>query len=296
MNIHSEEGQFKQIQTITKVYHDKYMFTRLKQALRIRKTNLEVEKSDKIEKIYIPPTPEQDEENKARSMRRTQKTISDLIDSNDFELFPTFTFNPAHIDVKDDEAVKKKFIQWIKNAQKKQFRLYGDNFAYVIVPERHKSGVLHFHGVFHNYRLEIYDTGFKDRSKRKIYKLRDYDKIGFSNTTKIGDKAKTANYVKKYITKELSETEAGKKRYWASKGLKMPDRVDDLHLAQVLAQPSAQKEDATMWENEYCEIWTIPRKKNVIDKPLLSPQNNHDSVKPWQKNASVSPYKTEASA
>lgn len=244
------------------MYPDKVKFIRLKKALKIAKSSFELEKGVLDDPVKTAISPEKAEENKERSIRRTQDIISDLIDCNDFELFPTFTFNPAKIDVTNDEIVKKKLTEWLNNANKKQKRLYGDNFDYVIVPERHKSGVLHFHGVLHNYRLEIYDTGFKDRSKRKIYKLRDYDRIGFSNTTKISDKAKTANYIRKHITKELNETEFGKKRYWASRGLKLPQKVYDLDLDKVIVQENLSKkpETVTFFENEWCEIWSFQRK------------------------------------
>lgn len=150
----------------------------------------------------------------ASSLQRTKTTISDYVSANDFDLFVTFTFDPKLVDSMDEKLAKSKMDNWLSNSRRSS-----PSFAYIIVAEYHKSGAIHFHGVFANYLGSLTDS-HRRKNAKAIYNLEKW-KYGFSTATKIENKEKTSNYIKKYITKEMIII-GNKKRYWASKNLKKP--------------------------------------------------------------------------
>jgi hypothetical protein len=174
-------------------------------------SNASIAYNDKTQKLI-------DEENLARSIRRTKTQLRDLVQCNDFDLFGTITFDKRKIDRQDVELCKKSVTRWIDNLQKKYSR-----FDYLLIPELHKDGALHFHALFKDYPGELTDSGHKDNSKRIVWHLSDYKK-GFTNFSYIGSVERTATYIGKYITKDTPVIQ-GKKRYFASRGLKRPTRI-----------------------------------------------------------------------
>lgn len=170
------------------------------------------------------------------SQLRAKKMVYDLARSNDWEYFITFTFNPDKVNSYDYQETSIVMSQWIKNHRK----LHAPGMRYVIVPELHKSGRYHFHGMFSNMGLiKFIDSGKKDKSGRVIYNVGNY-KLGFTTATKIDDSKATALYIGKYITKELSAEIKYRKRYWRSRNLNEPivkksvfdssDRINELEL------------------------------------------------------------------
>lgn len=167
---------------------------------------------------------ETDEE---RSIRRTRKAIKDITLCNTFELFATFTFKE---DRQNTAGSKQKMSNWLNNQRKRTGK-----FNYLIVSELHKDGQsLHFHSLLGGYRgkvvrsLNVNGTPKVSRG-RDAYHLPSYQ-LGFTDVKLIDSKqdshTKIASYIQKYITKDLL-TFAGKKRYWASRGLARPTIEDN---------------------------------------------------------------------
>lgn len=186
---------------------------------------------------YVEKTPEEIEEERKHSeyqnLRRSKTNIQDYILSNDFDLFVTLTFNSER---DDDERCFKKLDNWLRYMRKKHGK-----FRYILIPERHKTGELHFHGVFGDFKGGLTDSTKKYKGKT-IYNLTEWN-YGFTNCSKIIDKKKTASYVTKYMTKNLHDSvEKGKKKYWSSRGLRKPDVI---YLDEPLfedVQPSFQSD------------------------------------------------------
>ena len=129
----------------------------------------------------------------------------------------TMTFNPEKVDSFDYAECSKKLSQWLKDVRKR----YAPDIRYLFVPELHKSGRYHFHGLLADIgSLCLVDSGHRDNGQI-IYNIDNY-KLGFTTATKILDKQRTATYIGKYITKELSGHIKGKKHYWASRNLDLP--------------------------------------------------------------------------
>ena len=111
----------------------------------------------------------------------------------------------------------KKLSQWLKNMKKQC-----PDMIYIVVPEQHKSGRWHFHGLFANVdNMKFVDSGIVQNGKR-VYNVGKY-RLGFSTATHIEDLSKTVSYLCKYITKDLCVNTKGKKRYWASRNVKLPE-------------------------------------------------------------------------
>jgi hypothetical protein len=175
-----------------------------------------------------------DAESCARSMRRARAKVRRLALANDFKWFVTLTLDPAKVDTKEGAAVVKKLNAWASNAVQRH------GLQYILVPERHKKGGIHFHGFF-NDALEMVDSGTlrapwakrprKPRSKaeraawlahgaRVVYNVPGWG-LGFSTAMELhGEYPAAVAYVCKYIGKD-GEKPAGR-WYYSGGGLAEP--------------------------------------------------------------------------
>ena len=159
------------------------------------------------------------------SYNRTRQVIFDLCMSNMWEYFVTFTFSAEKVDRYSYEDCSKKMVYWINNVKKK----FSPELKYVVVPEQHKDGAWHFHGVFSNVgSLSFVDSGRKDNKGRIVYNLYEY-KFGFTTATIVGDNLSTCLYIQKYISKDMCKNLFNKKRYWCSRNLDRPVISKQLH-------------------------------------------------------------------
>lgn len=185
-----------------------------------------------------------DEESQRVSYRRTKRILFDILKCNRWEWFFTLTFNPDKVDGFDYVETTRKLSKWLNN-----MRRNCPNMKYVVVPEQHPtSGRWHFHGLFANVDNMVFvDSGKRDKKGRVIYNVGKY-RLGFSTATKIDDVAKSISYVTKYVTKELCEVTYGKKRYWRSRNVDMPN-VYELSISdKTLLRELCEKEK--IYKNE----------------------------------------------
>lgn len=160
----------------------------------------------------------------SNSLKRTKSNIYDIARSNDWELFVTITFNPEKVDSFDYSLVGKKLNNWLTRMKKAS-----PDMKYIIVPEQHKSKRWHFHGLFSNCSdaFKLVDSGHLDAGGKVIYNIGAF-KAGFTTATYVTDAKKCANYILKYITKDLVEVSKNKKRYWASRNVNVPVQNDEI--------------------------------------------------------------------
>lgn len=157
---------------------------------------------------------EQEERCLRSSMGRTVNKVYYLARSNDWEWFFTLTFNPEIVDSFDYAACTEKLSNWFIT-----MRRSCPGIKYIVVPELHKSGRWHFHGLFANCdNLGFVDSGKRTKSGDVIYNVGKY-RLGFSTATKVRDPRRVTRYIGKYITKDLCAVTKGKKRYWCSRNL-----------------------------------------------------------------------------
>ena len=151
-----------------------------------------------------------------RSMRRARGKLRRLALANDFKYFVTLTLDPAKVDSHDGEAVVKKLNAWCSNAVQRH------GLRYILVPERHKKGGIHFHGFFNDAfaaldsgtirvpwakkprrpRSEAERTEWLEAGGRIVYNLPGWS-LGFTTAMELyGDYPAAVAYVCKYIGKD----------------------------------------------------------------------------------------------
>ena len=163
-----------------------------------------------------------------RSMRRARGKLRRLALANDFRWFVTLTIDPEKCDSFDGAMVVKKLNAWASNmVQRKGLR-------YILVPERHKSGRIHFHGFF-NDCLEVVDSGHTDKQGHKIYNLPQWS-LGFTTAIELyDDYVQAVGYVCKYVGKQ-GEKPAGR-WYYSGGDLREPEvAYAEISPAELLAE------------------------------------------------------------
>ena len=156
------------------------------------------------------------------SRNRTIQKVYEVTRSNMWEWFITLTFNPEKVNSFEYTEVSQVLSKWLNNLKSR----YAPDLKYIIVPELHKSGRYHFHGLIADTGNMIFeDSGHKTFGGETIYNLGNY-KLGFTTATKINDVSRASSYITKYITKDLCATTANKKRYWCSRNLNDVDITD----------------------------------------------------------------------
>ena len=159
-------------------------------------------------------TPEEIEHTKQRNLSKVKTKIRDYCLSNNFTFFWTITFEDNRYDYAD---AFDRMSRWLEKMRKKHGK-----FDYIMIPETHKDGAIHFHGVTGGFDGQIVDSGVKHKGA-KVFNCPEWE-YGFTTLTAIRSRKKCASYITKYFTKEMQNTIVGKgkKKYWCSRGLRLP--------------------------------------------------------------------------
>lgn len=164
---------------------------------------------------------------------RSKNLIYDYARSNHWEWFLTFTFDGSKVDRFDYSLCSSKISKWLNNMKNR----YCPDMVYLVVPEQHKNGAWHFHGLFSSCDgLNMIPSGYYDKSGHLIYNIGRY-KWGFTTATKVGDSSKASAYLCKYVTKSLCDVTKGRHRYWVSSNALKPvveDYMIDFNLMDFL--------------------------------------------------------------
>lgn len=148
------------------------------------------------------------------SFNRTKNKIYNYARANCWEWFVTFTFNPQKVDSFNyDEVVNcmSSFLWYMKRTSK-------TDLQYLIVPEKHKSGRFHLHGIFSNIDMSIWKFTFSHHFTKTgipIYNIAGFP-YGFSTATQVQDTVRVSHYIAKYITKDMFSAIKNRKRYWST--------------------------------------------------------------------------------
>lgn len=152
-----------------------------------------------------------------RSVRRSRTTVKDIIMSNKFDYWCTFTFDKTKVDRYDMDKCRTKMSNWLHRQH-----AHSPKLKYVIVPELHQDGALHFHALLANFNGRLKDSGRKTKSGQSILNATGY-RSGFTEFVKIdGNNEALSRYMTKaYITKQMPLF-SGRKRFWTSRNLTRP--------------------------------------------------------------------------
>lgn len=158
------------------------------------------------------------------STYRSKIEIFDIARSNQWDYFVTLTLDKQQVDRYDYDAVVKKMLMFTQYLRRHKCQ-------WLIVPELHKDGAFHFHGLLRDPagNLTLKYWGQKHTKAGEWYD--EYDlvgySLGFTSVSKVRDQARVSSYITKYTTKDLLKSvPKGRKRYWASRGLLRPKKED----------------------------------------------------------------------
>lgn len=172
--------------------------------------------------------------NLMRAKRRARSAVADLALSNEFKYFVTLTLDKEKVNRYDEKEVIRKLNNWLDN------RVRRNGLIYILVPERHKDGAIHFHGFFNDalpvVDSETLDTGAgkpkKPRSNAQrqrwlsdgahvVYNLPKWS-LGFSTAIELyGNYEAAVGYVCKYISK--AQEKIGGRWYYSGGDLARPE-------------------------------------------------------------------------
>lgn len=173
---------------------------------------------------------EERERNKRHAVRnsycRTVQNIYAYARQCEWEYFVTLTYSKEKCDRYSFSDCMRLACNWFKNQRNR----YAEDMQYIIVPERHKDGAWHVHGLIANCgAMKFVDSGHK-YGDRPIYNLDGWEN-GFSTAVQVVDTRKISGYITKYITKDLCEVTEGKRRYYRS--LNIPEPTETEFLVEV---------------------------------------------------------------
>lgn len=164
------------------------------------------------------------EERTKRQVYAIRRRIKGYAFSNNFRWFVTLTFNPEKVDSLDYETAKNTLLKWCRRMRDRY-----KQFDYLMIPELHKSGAVHFHGLLGDIPASFVEAANPKNGKtiirqgRQVFNLTDWE-YGFSDCEEIESPERAASYITKYVTTALLADKKmyNKKRYFNSQGLKKP--------------------------------------------------------------------------
>lgn len=194
---------------------------------------LNCEEVGKDEKEKISKKKSKDNDVRQDNLKRAKEKVFDIALCNDWNYFITLTLDPQKVDRYDTENINKVVKKWLDNSVQRK------NLRYLMLPELHKDGAVHFHGLV-NSSLKMTDSqtfivpgkkkpvkkltldklGFsaEDEAVRRVFNIDDW-KLGFSSAINLDDNCEAvAKYITKYITKDCQKI-MGKFYYAGGKGL-----------------------------------------------------------------------------
>ena len=162
---------------------------------------------------------------------------------NKWDFFFTGTLNPDKWTRDSLSPFMVTLSQWVRDMRKS----YGWKFDVLLVPEHHKDGSWHVHGLIAGLpsfaygrfvQLDLREVGLGwlyplKLVKGDFYNWYDFaDKFGFCSLAPVRDPVATAFYITKYISKDLSQRagDVGQHLYFHSRPLKQACKASDVYI------------------------------------------------------------------
>lgn len=170
-----------------------------------------------------------------RARRRARAAVADIGRANEFKLFVTLTLDASRVNRYDPAITGRELRRWLSHQVQRR------GLVYVLVPELHEDGALHFHGLFNDV-LPRQDSGTIKRTgakrpqrprsaKERAAWLEDGGQVcynlpgwpyGFTTALELqGDYRRAVAYVCKYIGKDSQKI--GGRWYYSGGQLKRPE-------------------------------------------------------------------------
>lgn len=173
------------------------------------------------------------------NVARARSRVRELASCNPWDYFATFTIDGHKQDRFNLAMYSKRLGEWFGNFN----RDYKAHVSYLVVPEQHKNGAYHAHGLLSGIpagALTVNEHGHLDWPR---YRAR----FGFISLDPVRDRLACAAYITKYVSKDLDSThhEKGEHLFYASRGLEGRQR-----LGAIPVSSSARAE----YEGEWCGL------------------------------------------
>lgn len=162
------------------------------------------------------------------NITRARSVVRELGLCNDWEYFATFTLDKAKYDRDNLPRWQRDFAQWIRDQRKR-----GGDYRYLLIPEQHKDGAWHMHGLLGGIpedELSSFVAGIHPEKLVRGKYLnwnRCFAKFGYCSLGRLRDAQRAVTYVTKYVTKALGAgaLAAGCHAFYASQGLERAEVV-----------------------------------------------------------------------
>lgn len=184
-----------------------------------RLPGFELHRREKLDELFddqgdVPTSSDTAEQNARRALRRAKINAFDKILANhDLDTFVTFTVSPEAVaDRTSWDDVYHRIKVWLSN------RVSRSGLKYVICPERHKAGGIHFHAIMNSSALSLVPAINANTDEpmyhngNPLYNVADWS-FGFTSAERIQsstlDREKVAKYIFKYMGKQGIEGKIG---------------------------------------------------------------------------------------
>lgn len=186
------------------------------------------------------------------NLSRAKASIYELALCNEWDFFVTLTLDASKVDRNCLHTTYRKISKWFNNYNSR----YGCGLRYLLVPEPHKDGAWHFHGLMAGIPME-HLVPFSSRdyiphrlklmldAGRTIYNWPAYaSSFGYVTLDAVRDKKRCSAYMMKYITKELlsSSIDLNFHVYYCSRGLKRAENLYRGEMKRCIEEPDYQNE------------------------------------------------------
>ena len=151
------------------------------------------------------------------NISRARSKVHEYAYCNNWDYFVTLTISPEKYDRYNLPAYIKDLGKWLSN----YYTHHGSKISYLFVPEMHKDGAWHIHGLISGIlpkHLTQNQHGYLDFP---MYSK----KFGFCNLSTIKSHAAVSGYITKYFTKNIGAAPYGQRSYYCSKGLKKAELI-----------------------------------------------------------------------
>lgn len=192
----------------------------------------------------------------SQALSRARSMLLQYALCNRWDYFITITVDPERFDRDDLHGIRKYLAQWVRDYRKQ----YGSEFKYVLVPELHKKGGWHFHGLVSGIRsdhlsdfiLGLHPTDLVRGQYRNFGLLSKA--VGFCSLSQIKNLLGASFYMTKYLTKDMVVSGFYEHLYFACRGLHKSRPVSELY------HYDSSLEDLLQVESDYCcSGWAIGR-------------------------------------
>lgn len=162
------------------------------------------------------------------SISRSKNAVYELAVCNSWDYGVILTIDQECFDRYDRKAIMKAFLYWLRIFSKKNIK--EGKIAYVFVPEMHKDGAWHIHGLIKGLPKE-HLTFVKKEKGARYYQWDAYEKkFGISKIFTIRNIKKFARYITKFIknpSKVQRTMELYSRLYYCSQGLRRSTVVEE---------------------------------------------------------------------